>query len=235
MEKDFICGMISGIAQTIIGHPFDTIKIRTQCGVSTPLKTLSYFNGVSYNLMSSVACNAIIFGVHGNANQILEKNYEEYRGTILENFVPGFLSGICVTPFVFFFDIGKNRRQTLGKKLQLSDLSQTRGAYATLAREPIAFSIYFSTYKKLKEEKGYPVFWAGGASGVACWAFTYPLDVVRNRQITYNISLREAISAGKLMDGFGVCLFRAFLVNSFGFYFYENAKIIYEYIIYTNA
>lgn len=227
MEKDFVCGMISGISQTIIGHPFDTIKVRAQCGVSTPLKPILYFNGVSYNLLSSIACNAIVFGVHGNTSQI----YKEYHESIVEDFIPGFISGICVTPFVFLFDIGKNKKQTLGKKLQLSDLLQTRGAFTTLVREPIAFSIYFSTYKHLKEKRDYPVFLAGGASGVACWAFTYPLDVLRNRQITYNMTLRDAVSAGKLMNGFGVCVFRAFLVNSFGFYFYEKSKDIYEYII----
>ena len=233
MERDFICGMVSGVMQTVIGHPFDTVKIRSQCGVRTPLKPVSYFNGMSYNLLSSVTCNAVIFGVQGNAKQFMDKNHDP-SDSIIQHSAPGFLSGLCVAPLVFFFDIGKNKKQALGKKIQLSDFVQTRGATTTLIREPVAFAIYFSTYKTLTDQ-AYPVFWAGGLSGLACWAFTYPLDVVRNRQITYNVSLRDATLSGNLMKGFGVCLIRAFLVNSFGFYFFEKSKNLYDYLIYTNA
>lgn len=234
MEKDFICGMVSGVTQTFIGHPFDTAKVRSQCGVQTPLKPVSYFNGISYNLMSSIACNAIIFGVQGNAEQFMDEKYDPAI-PIIKHSATGFISGVCVAPMVFFFDIGKNKKQTLGKKIQLSDFAQTRGATTTLIREPVAFAIYFSTYKTLTEKHALPVFWAGGLSGVACWATTYPLDVVRNRQITYNISIKDATSSGNLTKGFGICLIRAFLVNSFGFYFFEKAKNLYDFLIYTNA
>ena len=229
MEKDFLCGMISGIAQTIVGHPFDTIKIRTQCGVKTPLNPLSYFRGMTYNLMSAITCNAVIFGTQGFVSSSIADHHNADSHPALLYLAPGFISGICVTPIVFFFDIGKNKKQALGKKLSSSDFSQTRGLGTTILREPIAFSIYFATYKALKENHGIPPFWAGGISGLACWAFTYPLDVLRNRQITYNISVLESLAEGKLFKGFGVCLIRAFIVNSFGFYFYENAKNVYDY------
>ena len=54
--------------------------------------------------------------------------------------------------------------------------------------------------------------------------FTYPIDTIRSRQISNNISIREAISMGNLWRGYSACLIRAFLVNSCSFYIYELCK-----------
>jgi hypothetical protein len=141
---------------------------------------------------------------------------------------PGLVSGICVSPLVFFFDLGKNKRQSLGRKIVPSDFLQTRGAITTLVRESLAFSVYFLTYKIMTKDHGFSSFWAGGLSGVASWSATYPLDVIRNRQITHDITATDAMSTGKLWKGFGVCMCRAFMVNSIGFYVFEKSKLMYD-------
>ena len=76
---DFAAGIVGGVAGIIVGHPFDTIKVRLQ---SDPAKrfagpadavrqTLRYegamglFKGIETPILSSVPVQAIVFGVYG--------------------------------------------------------------------------------------------------------------------------------------------------------------------------
>ena len=57
MDDHFLMGSIIGITQTIVGHPLDTLKIRSQNNISRHLfKNL--YNGVSYPLMVSLYSNS---------------------------------------------------------------------------------------------------------------------------------------------------------------------------------
>ena len=52
--NEFIAGAVSGFGQTLVGHPFDTVKVRLQNNVSlTKLKPQHYYRGVGYPLFSS--------------------------------------------------------------------------------------------------------------------------------------------------------------------------------------
>ena len=58
--KDIIAGGISGISQTIVGYPLDTLKVLTQNKMklnSISLKNL--YRGVKYPLQSSVITNSV--------------------------------------------------------------------------------------------------------------------------------------------------------------------------------
>ena len=224
MDKDLLNGMVSGVFQTFAGHPFDTLKIINQCKIQN--YSGKKLNGISFNLASSVICNGIIFGSEQKTNKLIMKH--KYSEKWISLFLPGFISGILVTPFVFFFDLGKNKRQIFNRKLVASDFIQTNGFGMTLLREPIAFSIYFSTYNYLKKERQLSYFWSGGFAGINSWALTYPLDVIRNRQISFDISVKKAISQKRFYSGLPICLIRAFFVNSTGFFFYEKSKSFFK-------
>ena len=104
-----------------------------------------------------------------------------------------------VSPIVFFFDIGKIKEQT-NQKLKLEHLYKTRGLLATTLRESLAISLYFCPYFTCKEKYNLDSFIAGGVAGITNWTLTYPIDVVRTRQIAQNISISDAIKQGKLWD-----------------------------------
>ena len=81
--KDILAGGISGIAQTTVGYPLDTIKVLTQNNMS--MKSLSIrqlYRGVLYPMQSSVLSNSIVFSMN---KRLKDKGHH--------SFINGFISG----------------------------------------------------------------------------------------------------------------------------------------------
>ena len=211
---DFICGSMAGISQILVGHPFDTLKVLKQNHktISTlNLKTL--YRGAMYPLPQSIICNGLVFPINNNLKQYIDNPL-----------LTGFISGVIVTPVVFFFDIGKTKSQ-LQLKFNINNYIKTRGLLSTLYRESLAFSIYFYTYEKCRDYN-LNIMMSGAMSGITNWTLTYPLDVIRNRQIAYNISMKEAFNQGSLWGGYRLCIIRAIFTNASVFYTYETCKTL---------
>ena len=184
MYYEFIAGAVSGFSQTVIGHPFDTIKIRYQ---SVDLykndKKKKYFSGILSPLISSIVTNSCIFGI----NNVMKKNH-------YNDLICGTVVGIAISPVVFFFDVIKNNKQVYCRNVTFYDIINSKGLSTTFIREPIAFSIYFYTYNKAKNN-GFNTLLSVGFGGFMNWLITYPLDVIRNRQIVFNITFKDACSS----------------------------------------
>ena len=214
---EFVYGGISGMCQNIIGFPLDTIKVLKQNNMNFKHKNpLRYYNGFSYSVSNQIINNAISFSSLSYLNSYL-KNY----------YISGFLTGIVVSPVVFSFDVGKIKNQVSNNKfyfVDYKDILNTKGKETTVLRESIALSIYFGTYHELRKNN-VSIITSGGLAGVLNWLITYPLDIIKTRQMTFQISFKEAFHQKKLFRGLDVCLIRAFLVNSIGFYSYELAKL----------
>lgn len=215
---EFIYGGISGMCQNIIGFPLDTIKVLKQNNMNCIHKNpLHYYNGFSYSVTNQILNNSVSFSSLHYLNFYV-KNY----------YLSGFFTGMIVSPIVFTFDVGKIKNQVSNKKfyvLKYQDILQSKGKLTTLCRESIALSIYFGTYYQCKDKYKFSIITSGGLAGVLNWSITYPLDIIKTRQMTYQISFKEAFLQKNLLKGLDVCLLRAFLVNSIGFYSYEIAKI----------
>lgn len=59
-------------------------------------------------------------------------------------------------------------------------------------------SVYLGSYFRLKKYD-YSSFFAGGIEGVINWTITYPIDVIKSRQITHDISLKNVF----IMEHYG--------------------------------
>ena len=212
--NDYVYGAISGIFQTIIGHPFDTNKVLIQNGKRMSLKYRPLMAGISYPLATSALVCSINFGSY---NSLYESGFN----------IPtaGFLSGVIVTPIVYVTDIGKVKRQ-VGKGIDWSSIIKLKhkGMWSTFWRESLAFSAYFWSFDYAKNTCGIHPFFAGAIAGISNWTLTYPIDVIRSRQLAENVTMLEAMKQGKLWRGFGICAVRAVLVNSVGFYVYDFMK-----------
>lgn len=207
---DFLSGAFSGFVQNIIGYPLDTIKILQQNKMNYKLiKNTNYYNGFCYPLISNIITNSIIF-----------KFFKDYQKITNNAYLSGFISGILSTPIVFLLDSLKIRSQTKNKSLNIKSIITNNGKITTLLCESSALCLYFGNYKQLIEYNFSP-FMAGGISGTINWLIGFPIDVIKTRQITFNISIKEAIKMGSFHKGLSICLTRAFLVNSCGFYSYE--------------
>jgi solute carrier family 25 carnitine/acylcarnitine transporter 20/29 len=203
--EDYIYGGVSGLIQAVVGHPLDTLKVRMQNG-STKLH--SPMAGLKYPLLTSVGICSASFGT-----------YELLRKKDFGPFWGGFISGTIMSPMVFLADIGKVKRQT-GKVVNWDAVIRQKGLSTTVCRESISFGFYFMTFESARKIGVHPLI-AGGVAGMISWTSTYPLDVMRNRQISNNWSAVKATAQGNMWKGYGVCMARAFLVNSVGFYAYD--------------
>ena len=208
--NDFISGLCAGCAQVAVGHPFDTAKVLIQNNQKWwGLSVREYYRGCKFPLISATIFNCTVFPV-----------YERTKNITNNNAISGALSGLVVTPLVYLFDIGKIKKQT-NKKLKFSDFYKTKGLSTTTMRETSAMMIYFESYNYFKDKNLHPLI-SGGLAGLSNWTATYPIDVIRSRQMAQNISIRRAISQGYLWRGFGLCAFRAIIVNAAIFTVYEN-------------
>tara|TARA_B110000285_G_scaffold8537_1_gene8721 strand:- start:5193 stop:5849 length:657 start_codon:yes stop_codon:yes gene_type:complete len=214
--NDFFPGAIAGCSQILVGHPLDTLKVLIQNNQSfRTLKWHEFYRGFKYPLISSILFNSAVFTI-----------YEKTLTYTNSDFFSGAMSGFCVSPFLFLFDIGKIKRQ-INKPFVFQDLYKTKGLGMTFSRETTAMSIYFGVYNYCVREWNISPFFAGGMSGLANWTVTYPLDVIRTRQMARNCSLRTAyLLPGSLWNGYTVCAIRAVLVNATVFSVYEKVKKI---------
>ncbi len=153
--KDFIAGIFAGFSQVIFGHPFDTVIILIQNKYnyrSLPLK--DYYRGYRFPLVSASILNAMSFSMVARTYP-LTRNY----------YLSGTISGICISPIVFLFDIGKIKSQTK-QKFNLNTFVNNKGIYLTYLRETTAMTFYFGSYYSLKESYNFHPLLAGVLRGL---------------------------------------------------------------------
>lgn len=224
---EMIIGGIVGLTQNIIGHPFDTLKVLVQNGAhinKTNFMPRHLYAGVAYPMAHLVLTNALVFD---NYKTIKEK----YN---ISNFNAAFASGILSSPITYLFECGKVQRQTDGfitsksitnnvNKVSTSMFSYFRkGFLMTMAREGFGMGFYFSTYFYCRNDIHWNPLIAGSAAGVMSWTTTYQFDVLKNRQMAHNITLKEAIKMGDFWKGYKYCILRAILVNGVSLLVYDK-------------
>lgn len=213
---DFVAASCVGLAQIGVGHPFDTSLTLIQNKRKwwgLPIK--NYYRGWRFPMTSSIAFNATVFPV-------VERT-QRYTGSV---FLSGLLAGVCVAPFMYCFEYGKIKQQT-GQRVTINGLLNNSGRIAMLSREMVAMSSYFGMYNYMRDNN-YHVLLSGGMAGLANWTLTYPIEVVKNRQLAQNISIRQALSQRAIWKGYPICAARAVLVNAANFWTYETVKNLLE-------
>lgn len=83
---DFIAGTFAGVALTLVGHPFDTVKVRlqtqptlyktgTQCLKDTVRKEgfFALYKGMGGPMLTVPLVNAIVFAAYGQAKSVMHK------------------------------------------------------------------------------------------------------------------------------------------------------------------
>lgn len=212
----FVPPLCAGLIQAIVGHPIDTAKVFIQNNIKLRGLTIKdYYKGFKYPLLLSLIINGTIF-----------PSYEFLNNNINNSFITGGLVGTIVTPLVFTCETLKILKQT-NKQITKQKILSTNGLITTLSRESLAMSIYFSSYNYFKKHD-YNSFLGGSISGFSNWLVTYPIDVIKTRQIAQQISFTEAYTQGYLYKGLGITLIRAVLVNGCIFFTYEHSNKLFN-------
>ncbi|GIY14764.1 hypothetical protein CDAR_607021 [Caerostris darwini] len=127
MAVDFFAGCLGGCAGVLVGHPFDTVKVRLQTQdssnkiyrgtfhcLTTIVKQESYqglFKGMSSPMAGLAAVNAIVFGVYGNIIRASSS------GNSLQNqFLAGSAAGIVQSFVTSPMELAKTRIQLQGQE-----------------------------------------------------------------------------------------------------------------------
>jgi len=231
--SEFLAGCVSGCIQSVLGHPLDTIKVLAQTSNKKTgirqlnnISVITLYRGVSYPTAMNMLTSGVIFDTNSRLHESYKSHYKS-----------GFITGIFTAPMMYFFDTGKIYHQTFVKnengntkqKIQLFPYKQFlkgNGLGATFSRECLATSAYMGVYFDLVERTS-PLY-AGGIAGLASWVVSYPIDVIKSRQMAdCTLSFLDAARQGQLWRGFSVCALRAIIVNSAGFWAYDKVKHYY--------
>lgn len=254
LSSDFpviIGGSFAGLAQTFVGHPFDTMKVKLvnngmgflskngfKGGGSTKFLR-SLYKGVTSPMLGSVISNVQIFYGHS----LLQK---KFKNTLLSGGILGVSLAFIESPIEYL----KTQKQISGLKNQpkYSDLIRKnkrnlfRGLDMTICRNLFSYGYYFWSYNfvKKKFENKYKGAFAGGAfAGFLSWSTSYHFDNLKTRmqsnkeyknvldcikKISYNEKLQKRTLRKFFIEirrGFVPCIIRGTCVNPFIFLAYE--------------
>jgi len=224
-HSGLVAGVGSGFVQTIVGHPFDTVKVLMQsrkqiAGKShkqafriPPLRKL--YRGFWYPF----SFNGLFMGATFAINESVRNRLGHSQ-----DFVSGAVAG-AIGALTSPIDLYKIRAQSAASTKALPAPNLFRGFLPTLCREVPASALYFGLYRWLEDRRESNVLLHGGVAGVVCWFVSYPFDTVKTRvQSGSAASMRIAFSQGNLWRGIVPCLVRSFVVNACGFYAYEHFR-----------
>ncbi|XP_039981545.1 mitochondrial basic amino acids transporter isoform X1 [Xiphias gladius] len=181
---DFVAGCIGGAAGVLVGHPFDTVKVRLQVqSVDKPLyrgtfhcfqsiirqeSVFGLYKGIGSPMMGLTFINAIVFGVQGNTMRMLGHD------TPMNQFLAGAAAGTIQCVICCPMELAKTRMQMQGtgekkssRKMYKNSLDclariynreglwgVNRGMVTTLIRETPGFGVYFLAYDVLTRSLG---------------------------------------------------------------------------------
>ena len=205
MNNEIIAGAASGVAQILIGHPLDTLMVLKQNKVKYK-SFAQLYAGLKYPLLYNLSSHSILFPLNKIIYNIVENQY-----------ISGGLSGFAISPIYYGFDYLKVKKQIPNETVVVG----MPGIYTSIAKKSIFSGLWLGSYHYLTIQIKLSPLIAGGSSGLFSWTLTYPLEVIKNRQMSQNISFIEAYNQGNIKQGYLICAFRAILVNAAGFGIYD--------------
>lgn len=173
--REFTCGGAGGLSLLLVGHPFDTIKVRVQTKPeiyknfiqASKLTILNegpfaLYKGVTPLIPSIAPYMSLAFvGFEHGKQIVISKNTSPQKHLSLNQLaIAGFISGIYTTPIIGPAERIKCLAQTKNKKsfILAKEIYQTngiktffKGGTFTFLRESIGAAFYFGTYHMLKQ------------------------------------------------------------------------------------
>jgi solute carrier family 25 (mitochondrial carnitine/acylcarnitine transporter), member 20/29 len=214
---DYLAGTFAGVCQVLVGHPFDTVKVRMQTG--QPLRdslSRNVYKGLGPPILGISFCNAIVFTSYHNIGLALGNQDPWIAGAIA-----GAIASFAYCPMELY----KIRGQ-LYQQFRIS--FPFRGFFLTTLREIPSFSTYFGVYTMLEKDNVNPLV-AGGLAGMAAWLVCYPQDVFKTQFQGSSMTLKESIihvfKRRGFFKGLVPALMRAFPANAatfFAFNYFHN-------------
>lgn len=203
-----IAGAVGGIAKTFIAQPFDTMKVRRQCNVSSPITVPGLYQGVSFPLVSNTIFQGVSLAIQ-----------REINSRVNNHGLAGALTGAVCCIFTCPLDSWKVARQS---RTPLLLRNAYRGFGSTVIRESVASSAFFLSFGNLQRLTGNTTI-AGALGGLTATLVSLPLDTVKTR-LQAGQPLRMALGQRQYIAGMQYVVMKALLTNAACYYVYGNLK-----------
>ena len=150
----YASGAASGLISTFVFHPIDALRIRTFLNPHNIGSISSLTNGISFNIVSSIAKNFLTFPVREKIYAtLLNQQYSQLKADFMSSLITGTLIGIISTPI----NVIKVPMQNNHQQPKLIPIIQNiynhyglkgfyRGGVATFLRDILWTSIYFPIF-----------------------------------------------------------------------------------------
>lgn len=249
--NDVLPGMVAGFSQTVVGHPFDSVKVKY---INNSSKTLlqciknmymdngikSFYQGIKSPLYGGLFYNTTVFYSYNLFHKFLKK--ENPNWGVFENaFVTGSLIGITTTVIEAPMDMIKIQMQldkslSFGGALKMPIHQMYRGSMITMIRNIPSMGLYFGVFEHTQtfftSQKLLGSLISGALSGCLCWGVTYPLDNIKTRiqsdpkKLKYKNAMDcfRKTKFRRMWSGFVPCMIRAVPVNASLFFGYTYVK-----------
>ena len=200
--KKFLPGCCMGITRSIISHPFEILKIKSQLDITNNVKL---YKGLHYSLIAT----GIERGIQFAAYDFFRRN----DNNIISSIKSSSLSTIIALPYNFYLV----NKSVINKKVNFTYDNLKKTIPIEFSRSLIGSSIFLFTYKECKEKK-MPL-WLSAFSGTTCsWLVMYPADSMRNMIISKRINYKL------LYKGIQYPILRSIPSSICGMYVYEKVK-----------
>ncbi|SPQ94882.1 unnamed protein product (mitochondrion) [Plasmodiophora brassicae] len=212
--RDSLAGINGAAAKMLLGHPFDTIKVRMQACEGNRFRTLfgsvrstllvdgplGFYRGLSVTVPGLFVYNTVLFSFYGFACDVIRIGSGSPTSQLSQREIAtaGALAGAAANVIHSPFEYVRCRLQaspptqaslvgTMRAVYRSSGFAGLyRGLHLTLAREVPANALYFSTFEYLVPP--YVIAIAGGLAGIANWMFVFPIDTIKSRWQTDSLT-----------------------------------------------
>jgi hypothetical protein len=201
----FIPGFAMGFVRSIISHPFEMLKLKSQMSLND-----SFYKNLFKGLHLSILSNSIERGIQFYYFEDFKK---KTNNIALSSIYASLISTIISLPY----NIVLLKKNILNHTIKLKKPALLKSSGLEYSRNLSGSTAFLYSYGKLKET-GYPTYVCSILSSAIVWALTYPIDNIKNQLIAGN-SIKY--NARFLYKGIKYPLLRSIPSSTVGFYVYE--------------
>ena len=201
----FIPGFTMGFVRSIISHPFEMLKLKTQMNINDNL-----FKNLFKGLHLSVLSNSFERGIQFYYFEDIKK---KTNNILLSSVYASLISTTISLPY----NVILLKKNILNKSFIINKNILFKSGSLEYSRNLSGSSIFLYLYNKFKEFN-YPIYTCSILSSTIVWTLTYPIDNIKNqiiakRDINYNLI--------NLYKGVQYPLMRSIPSSIVGFYVFE--------------
>ncbi|KAI8929299.1 mitochondrial carrier domain-containing protein [Entophlyctis helioformis] len=213
----FLAGLLSGATKLVVGHPFDTIKVRMQtqgghgrfkgpldCLVTTVRKEgfRALYKGATPPLLGWAIMDSVQMGSLNNFRLCLQGDDPSVKLTSVQQGIAGIGAGVVVSFVATPIELLKGRLQ-----VQYDAATKTYSGPLDCARQIIradgsclmfrsffwvlwgSYDVYTNELNKMGVNSSMVPFFAGALAANTFWTISFPADAIKNRIMTHPANL----------------------------------------------